>query len=44
MEDTKVKSGKSMVRDSDGKFVVGNKEGRKFPKDMQASLKVQRIR
>ena len=33
MKDTKVKSGKSiMVRDSDGRFVKGNKEGRKFQK------------
>ena len=33
MEKTKVASGKSiMVRDGDGRFVKGNKEGRKFPK------------
>jgi len=33
MKDTKVKTGKSiMVRDSDGRFVQGNKEGRKFQK------------
>ena len=33
MKDTKIKSGQSiLVRDSDGRFVKGNKEGRKFPK------------
>ena len=32
MKDTKAKSGKSLVRDGDGRFVKGNKEGRKFPK------------
>jgi len=33
MNKTKVKSGQSiMVRDSDGRFIKGNKEGRKFPK------------
>jgi hypothetical protein len=32
MNKTKAASGKSMVRDGDGRFVVGNKEGRKFPK------------
>jgi hypothetical protein len=33
MKDTKIKSGKSiMVRDSDGRFVKGNREGRKFQK------------
>src|SRR5210317_2050602 len=32
MEKTKVIPGKSLVRDSDGRFVEGNKEGRKFQK------------
>ena len=32
MEKTKVTPGKSLVRDSDGRFVEGNKEGRKFQK------------
>ena len=32
MKKTKVASGKSLVRDSDGRFVEGNKEGRKFQK------------
>ena len=32
MKKTKVAHGKSIVRDSDGKFVKGNKEGRKFQK------------
>jgi hypothetical protein len=32
MDKTKVKPGKSIVRDSDGRFVEGNKEGRKFAK------------
>jgi hypothetical protein len=32
MEETKVRPGKSIVRDSDGRFLEGNKEGRKFPK------------
>ena len=33
MKDNKAKSGKSIaVRDSDGRFVEGNNEGRKFPK------------
>ena len=32
MKDTKSKSDKSIVRDSSGRFVPGNQEGRKFPK------------
>jgi hypothetical protein len=32
MEKTKAAPGKPIVRDSDGRFVEGNKEGRKFPK------------
>jgi hypothetical protein len=32
MKETKVKSGKSLVRDSTGRFLKGNKEGRKFQK------------
>ena len=32
MKDTKVKSGKSIVRDSSGRFLKGNKEGRRFEK------------
>ena len=33
MENTKAAPGRSLaVRDSDGRFVKGNKEGRKFPK------------
>ena len=32
MEKTKVASGKSLVRDSDGRFLKGNKEGNRFPK------------
>ena len=32
MKNTKVKSGKSIVRDSNGRFLEGNQEGRKFQK------------
>jgi hypothetical protein len=32
MEKTKAASAKPVVRDSDGRFLEGNKEGRKFPK------------
>jgi hypothetical protein len=32
MKKTKVAAGKSIVRDSGGRFVEGNKEGRKFQK------------
>ena len=32
MEEMTVESTKEIVRDSQGKFVKGNKEGRKFPK------------
>jgi hypothetical protein len=44
MEKTKAAPGKPKVRDSDGRFVKGNKEGRKFPKVMPASPRVPRIR
>ena len=39
MKDNKAKSGKSMVRDSDGRFVEGNNEGRKFPKGYSGRVK-----
>ena len=32
MDEIKSESTKAIVRDSNGKFVKGNKEGRKFPK------------
>jgi hypothetical protein len=32
MDKTKAAPGKSLVRDGNGRFVKGNKEGRKFPK------------
>ena len=43
MKKTKAAPGKSIVvRDSDGRFVEGNKEGRKFPKGYSGRLKGSR--
>ena len=42
VEEIKSASTKAIVRDSNGKFVKGNKEGRKFPKGYAGKPKVAR--
>ena len=44
VEEITTKSTKAIVRDSNGKFVKGNKEGRKFPKGYAGKPKGEGIK